>query len=264
MNEPPTVDADRVAIVTGAGAGIGLGIVERLARDGWRVAITDIDGAAAEAQAARLRATGADVVGRRLDVTSEAEVDAVVPAIAAELGRLDLFVNNAGITIHGLIADLPFASWRRVLDVDLDGVFLGTRAAGRIMVPNGRGSIVNIASVAWDRGSPGRAPYVVSKAGVVGLTKVAAVEWAGSGVRVNAVAPGYVDTALLRNGFQSGAIAEEDVLARIPAGRVAQTSEIAAVVAFLGSPDASYLTGQVIAVDGGFLADYGVGLRQRR
>ena len=171
-------------------------------------------------------------------------------------------MNNAGITTHGLIEDLPFADWRRVLDVDLDGVFLGVRAAGRVMVRQGSGSIVNIASIAWDRGAPGRSAYVASKAGVVGLTKTAAVEWAARGVRVNAVAPGYIDTPLLRGAYERGAIAERDVLARIPAARVAHVSEIAAVVAFLGSPAASYITGQTIVVDGGFLADYGVGLRK--
>ena len=230
--------------------------------DGWTAVIADIDAAAAEREASRLAATGSQVLARRLDVTSEEEMDALVPAIAAELGSIDLFVNNAGITTHGLIEDLPFADWRRVLDVDLDGVFLGIRAAGRVMVRQGSGSIVNIASISWDRGAPGRSAYVASKAGVVGLTKTAAVEWAARGVRVNAVAPGYIDTPLLRGAYERGAIAERDVLARIPAARVAHVSEIAAVVAFLGSPAASYITGQTIVVDGGFLADYGVGLRK--
>jgi 3-oxoacyl-[acyl-carrier protein] reductase len=254
--------ARRVAVVTGGASGIGLGIVERLVADGWAAVIADVDGPAADREATRLSGNGAHVLARRLDVTREAEMDAVVPAIARELGSIDLFVNNAGITTHGLIEDLPFADWRRVLDVNLDGVFLGVRAAGRVMLRQGSGSIVNIASVAWDRGSPGRGPYVVSKAGVVGLTKVAAVEWAARGVRVNAVAPGYIDTPMLRGAYERGAIAERDVLARIPAGRVAQVGEIATVVAFLGSPAASYITGQTIAVDGGFLADYGVGLRK--
>jgi 3-oxoacyl-[acyl-carrier protein] reductase len=254
--------ARRVAVVTGAASGIGLGIVERLTADGWTAVIADVDVSAAEREASRLTSDGRQVLARRIDVTSEAEMDALVPAIAAELGSIDLFVNNAGITTHALIEDLPLADWRRVLAVDLDGVFLGVRAAGRVMLGQGSGSIVNIASVSWDRGAPGRSAYVTSKAGVVGLTKTAAVEWAARGIRVNAVAPGYIDTPLLRGAYERGAIAERDVVARIPAGRAANVSEIAAVVAFLGSPDATYITGQTIVVDGGFLADYGVGLRK--
>jgi len=258
MSEP-----GRVAVVTGSAGGIGLGIVERLARDGWTTVITDVDEDAGGAQADRLTAAGGRVEFRRLDVTREADVDAVVPAIAADLGSIDLFVNNAGITTHGGIETLAFADWRRVLDVDLDGVFLGMRAAGRVMLAQGSGSIVSIASVSYDRGAPGRAPYVVSKAGVVALTKVAAVEWSGRGIRVNAVAPGYIDTALLRGAYERGAIAEEDVLSAIPMGRVAQVEEIAEVVAFLASPAAGYITGQTLAVDGGFLVNYGVGLKRK-
>jgi 3-oxoacyl-[acyl-carrier protein] reductase len=256
-------ERSRVAVVTGSAAGIGLAIVERLIEDGFTTVITDVDEESGRTQAARLTAAGGRVEFRRLDVTRETEFDTVVPAIAADLGGIDLFVNNAGIQAHGGIEHLAFGDWRRVLDVDLDGVFLGTRAAGRVMLEQGSGCIVNIASVSWERGAPGRAPYVVSKAGVVALTKVAAVEWSARGVRVNAVAPGYIDTALLRSAFERGAIAEEDVLARIPMGRVAQAREIAEVIVFLASPAAGYITGQTLNVDGGFLADFGVGMKRR-
>lgn len=261
MEDQQVQDAAGVALITGAAKGIGLAIAERLSGDGYRVVIGDIDEVGGAAEAERLRGTGADVTFRRLDVTEEADVESVVRGVAEDLGSLDLMVNNAGVTTHAHLEDLSLDEWRRVLAVDLEGVFLGVRAAGRVMLEQGSGAIVNIASVAWDRGTPGRAPYVVSKAGVVGLTKVAAVEWSGRGIRVNAVAPGYIDTALLRGAYERGAIDERDVLARIPAGRVAQVSEIAEVVAFLASPAASYITGQVIVVDGGFLADYGVGLK---
>jgi 3-oxoacyl-[acyl-carrier protein] reductase len=251
----------RVAVVTGAASGIGLGIIERLAGDGFVAVITDVNESLGRAAAARLAEAGARAEFRRMDVTNEADVDSVVEAIAAEFGTVDVFVNNAGITAHAPLESFAFGDWRRVLDVNLDGVFLGLRAAGRVMLRQGAGSIVNIASIAWERGAPGRAPYVVSKAGVVGLTRVAAVEWSSRGVRVNAVAPGYIDTPLLRRAYEQGAVDERHVLARIPAGRVAQVGEIAAVVAFLCSPAAAYITWEVITVDGGFLADYGVGFR---
>jgi 3-oxoacyl-[acyl-carrier protein] reductase len=189
----------------------------------------------------------------------------VPPAVAQAvelLGGLDLLVNNAGVTRHRPLVELTWEDWSAVVDVNLHGAFNCLQAAGRLMIERGGGVIVNIASVAAERGAAGRAPYATTKAALVGLTRSAAVEWAPHGVRVNAVGPGYVDTGVLRAAIASGTLDPADVLERIPAGRLAEPAEIGAVVSFLASPRAAYVTGQVLYVDGGFLADYGVPVKR--
>lgn len=249
MTEP---DAP-VALVTGGAAGIGWEIGRRLAADGYRVIAADL--------VPGLTATDphAGIVHRRLDVTDPDSVATVFDGVVAEFGRLDAVVNNAGIQRHRAIEDLSWPEWKAVVDVNLHGVFLCLQAAGRQMLAAGGGRIVNISSIS-SRGSAGRAPYASTKAAVIGLTATAGAEWAARGVRVNAVAPGYVNTGVFRQGVAAGTLSEETILSRIPAGRLAEASEVASAVAFLLSDQATYFAGQTLYVDGGFMVDYGVPL----
>ena len=244
----------RVAVVTGGARGLGWAIGKRLRDDGWQVVAADLVPGE----------TGGDtgIAYRQMDVCDRDQVSSTLAAVVDEHGGLDLLVNNAGITRHCPLVDLTWEEWSAVVDVNLHGVFNCLQAAGRVMIDRGGGVIVNIASVAAERGAPGRAPYATTKAAIVGLTRSAAVEWAPLGVRVNAVGPGYVDTGVLSAAIASGTIDPADVLKRIPVGRLADPDEIGAMVSFLASPNAAYVTGQVLYVDGGFLADYGVRVKK--
>ncbi|WP_341935977.1 SDR family oxidoreductase [Microbacterium sp. LWO14-1.2] len=245
-----------VAIVTGGSAGIGWEIGRRLVADGYRVVAADrVPGLTASD-------AGAGVLWRELDVTDHDETDRVFGAIEAELGPIEVLVNNAGIQRHRAIEDLSWDEWSAVVDVNLHGVFSALQAAGRRMLSRGAGRIVNISSIS-SRGSAGRAPYATTKAAVIGLTSTAGAEWAARGVRVNAVAPGYVDTGVFRQGVEQGTLSLDTILSRIPAGRLAEASEIADAVSFLVSDQSRYMNGQTLYVDGGFLVDYGVPLAKR-
>ncbi|MET4159211.1 SDR family NAD(P)-dependent oxidoreductase [Agromyces sp. PvR057] len=244
----------QTAIVTGGAAGIGWDIALRLLADGYRVIAADlVPGRTAEQP---------DVLWRELDVTDHAAVSRVFDGIAEEFGGLDVLVNNAGIQRHRAIEDLTWTEWSAVVNVNLNGVFACLQAAGRHMLPAGGGRIVNISSVSA-RGSAGRAPYSTTKAAVIGLTSTAGAEWAARGVRVNAVAPGYVDTGVFRQGIEAGTLSLDTILERIPAKRLAQASEVAAAVSFLVSDQASYMNGQTLYVDGGFMVDYGIPLAKK-
>lgn len=246
-----------VAVVTGGAAGIGWDIGQRLAADGYRVIAADVVPGLAES------ADGtSSVAWRQLDVTDHGAVRAVFDGIVEEFGRIDVLVNNAGIQRHRAIEDLSWQEWSAVIDVNLHGVFNCLQAAGRHMLAAGRGAIVNISSVSA-RGAAGRAPYSTSKAAVIGLTATSGAEWAARGIRVNAVAPGYVDTGVFRQGVDAGTLSLDTILNRIPANRLARASEIAAAVSFLVSDQAAYMNGQTLYVDGGFMVDYGIPLAKK-
>ena len=243
--------AGKVALVTGGSRGIGRAVAEALAREGAAVAVAaGRDLAAAEETATAVRALGVGGIPLQGDVSAAAQADALVAATLGQWGRLDLLVNNAGITRDGLLMRMDEGDWDAVVDVNLKGAFLCTRAALKPMVRQRSGCIVNITSVMGLRGSAGQANYAAAKSGMIGLTKSAAWEVASRGIRVNAVAPGFITTRMTE-GLPQGVTAE--ALKRIPLGRFGRPEDVAGVVVFLCSEAAGYITGQVVVVDGGLI-----------
>ena len=245
----------KVAIVTGASAGIGRAAARALAAEGAAVVLADLDVERGERAAAEIRDKGDAAVFVATDVADDAQVAALVEYTVREFGGLDLAFNNAGIEgTPGLAHECTMANWQRTLAVDLTGVWSCMRHEIPAMLARGGGSIVNCASVAGLVGFPSIAAYVAAKHGVVGLTKTAALEYAQQGIRVNAVCPGVIDTEMVERFTGHDADAEAAMLATEPVGRLGQPQEIADAVAWLCSERASFVTGQAIAVDGGFVA----------
>jgi NAD(P)-dependent dehydrogenase (short-subunit alcohol dehydrogenase family) len=244
--------SQRVAIVTGAAEGIGWATAQRLAREFGHVVIADLRPEAAQARAAQL---GGGHWWFGCDVTDEAQVCALVREVAARFGRLDLLVNNAGIGEQPVMTlEQTVEAFDRILSVHLRGTFVASREAARIFVSQQGGAIVNISSIAGWGGHPGRNAYGAAKAGISSMTEAMACEWARDGIRVNAVAPGYVLTDLVIDLVAKGALNMQDIEARTPMGRAARAEEIAEVIAFLASDRASFSTGATLPVDGGWLA----------
>ena len=248
-----TLDGE-IAVVTGATKGIGEAVARALADAGARVAVTSRDPVATASVAASL---GEGHVGLALDVRSTASVDGAAAEIAERLGTPTILVNNAGVNRIGAAELLTDDDWELVLDVDLTGVFRCCRAFGGQMLAAGTGVIVNVGSIIGALvGMPGRAPYGAAKAGLVGLTRVLAVEWAGRGVRVNALLPGPVRTPMVIDAIERGIIGVQEVVDHSPSGRLAEPEDVAGAVVALCDPRSAFVTGQALAVDGGY-ATYG-------
>ena len=242
---------NRTAIVTGAGAGLGRGIGHELAAAGANVAVLDVDGESANDAAQEFAGLGVQARAYTVDVSDRAQVDSSFEAVVADFGRLDIVVNNAGISRVGPhTQDVTDEDWHDSIAVMQTGVFYCMRAAGRIMVPQRSGSVINISSIRGFSPNPGRLTYCAAKAAVIMMTHVAAGEWAPFGVRVNAIAPGVLRTPMWDADVARGAIDEPFYLDIVPMHRLGLPTEVGKLIAYLCSDDASYITGAVHTIDG--------------
>jgi len=239
---------EKVAIVTGASRGIGRGVALALAAQGARVVVSARSAAGVDEVVSEIRAAGGEAVGATADVALAADADRLVSAAVEAYGRVDILVNNAGITRDGLLLRMKDEDWDAVLDTNLKGAFLCTRAAAKVMSKQRSGRIINVSSVVGEMGNPGQANYCASKAGLVGLTKSVARELARRSVTVNAVSPGFIVTDM------TDALPDatrKELASQVPLGRLGDVSDIAQAVLFLASDAAGYITGQVLGVNGG-------------
>ena len=245
-----TLLQDKIAVVTGAAAGIGRAIALRFAGEGAHVACLDVPDSAMHETGAEIKARGREYLAVPVDVTHPGQVEQAVGTVLDAWKRIDILVNNAGITRDGLVMRMQDADWNRVIEVNLTGAFLMTRAVVRPMMRARSGRIVNISSVIGLMGNAGQANYAASKAGLIGLTKSLARELASRNIQVNAIAPGFIDTAMTR---ALGDEARARLLQQIPAGRLGQPEDVAGAAVFLASDLSNYVTGTVVNVSGGMV-----------
>jgi len=251
MGQPSFALSDRVAVVTGAAQGIGEACARRLARDGAKVALWDVDLAKVQALAEELKSHGTATFAQRCDVSRKADVEAALAATTRALGPVNALVNNAGIFRAADFLDITEADWDAVIGVNLKGSFLVAQAVAREMTAHAGGAIVNMSSVNGTMAIPSIASYNASKGGVDQLTRVMALALADFGIRVNAVGPGTIATELARAAVLGSEEAKARILSRTPLRRLGEPAEVADAVAFLLSDAASYITGEIVYVDGG-------------
>jgi len=243
----------RVAVVTGGASGMGLASAQRLAAQGNKVALLDLDADAATSAAKELSATGATAIGIAVDVSDRAAVDAAMDKVRAELGPIEIIVTSAGFDRFESFTDITPEAWSRMIEVNLTGTFHCIQSAIPDMIAAGWGRIVTISSSSAQSGANRMSHYVASKGGVVGLTKALAVEYAPVGITVNTIPPGFIDTPMARAAAARGDMPPIDAIAaRTPVRRAGTADDIAAACAFLCSDDAGYITGQLIGVNGGW------------
>lgn len=242
----------QAVVITGGAKGIGYSTAQAFARQGARVALLDMDAGALDAAVAALAAEGAQAMAVQASVTDADAVERAFAQVADTWGGIDVLVNNAGISANKPTLEVTVDEWRRAVDINLTGVFLCAQAAGRRMVPAGSGSIINLASMYGVVAAPDRAAYCATKGAVVLLTETLAVEWGPAGVRVNALAPGYVETDLVRDLAARGRLDPERLKQRTPLRRMAQPAEMADLAVFLASRQAAYITGHTLVADGGW------------
>jgi NAD(P)-dependent dehydrogenase (short-subunit alcohol dehydrogenase family) len=243
-----------VAVVTGAAQGIGRCVAEALAAEDYELGLIDLREPAETL--ASVGASGTGAIGIACDVSADADVTAAAERVRERFGRIDVLVNNAGISWIAPAEETAAEQWRRVLDVNLTGPFLLCREFGRMMLEAGAGSIVNVASIAGLRGIADRAAYNANKHGLIGLTRTLAAEWGGRGVRVSAVCPGWVKTEMDAADQSAGGYVDSDIVGQVPMGRFAAPDDVAAAVVFLADPKRSgFVNGVALPVDGGWTAD---------
>lgn len=247
-----------VAVITGAGRGIGRAIAARLAADGAAVVINDIDGESAQAVARQISRAGGQAIAVAGSVGREADVIRLFARVRRKFGRLDILVNNAGIDAMAGVVDMEYIDWRRLQSVDLDGAFLCTKHAAPLLAATGSGSIVSISSIHAFATQPARTAYAAAKAGLIGLTKALALELGPRGVRVNAILPGYIRTEIWSQWLDQAD--PESTIRRIaaqhPLRRIGRPEDVAGAVAFLVSDDARFISGTTLVVDGGLTASF--------